>query len=174
MHIAYTMAPGRGDMDLILEQSAALLETKGVRTCGTVQINSDRENCHACDMDVKVLPNGPVIRISQSLGQDSQGCRLNPSALEEAVGYSRSRLDQGVDVLIINKFGKHEAEGRGFRELIGEALAMEIPVLVGVNELNLPAFLEYTAGIAVKVSPEPEKIADWLDGCLKSEKEQVA
>ena len=28
----------------------------------------------------------------------------------------------GADVLIVNKFGKHEAEGRGFRMVVAEAL----------------------------------------------------
>jgi hypothetical protein len=82
-------------------------------------------------MDVRVLPNGPILRISQNLGSVSKGCRLDPAALEAAVGLVEARLDPNVDLLIINKFGKHEADGRGFRTVIAAALDLEIPVLVG-------------------------------------------
>ena len=69
MKIAYTMAAGRGDTDLLLSSVARRLSDTGLRVCGTVQINSEREMDDPCDMDVKVLPDGPVIRISQALGK---------------------------------------------------------------------------------------------------------
>ena len=65
MKIAYTMAPGRGDTDLLLSRVTQRITEMGWRVCGTVQINSERETDGPCDMDVKVLPDGPVIRISQ-------------------------------------------------------------------------------------------------------------
>ena len=133
MKIAYTMSPGRGDMDLVLARLSEHLAEAGLRTCGVVQINTEIGEGRHCDMDVKVLPEGPMIRISQSLGPESRGCRLDPEGLESAVGHVASRLAQGADVLIVNKFGKQEADGRGFREVIGEALASGVPVIVGVN-----------------------------------------
>ena len=115
MKIAYTMAPGRGDTDLLLFGLAQSLAAKGRKAGGTVQINTEGQS-HACDMDVKVLPDGPTLRISQVLGKASKGCRLDPSALETAVALSARQVEIGVDLLIINKFGKHEAEGRGFSD----------------------------------------------------------
>ena len=72
MKIAYTMAPGRGDTDQLLFTLAQDLAAEGYRTCGTVQINTDRGG-HPCDMDVQVLPDGPVLRISQNLGAEAKG-----------------------------------------------------------------------------------------------------
>ncbi len=162
MHIAYTMAPGRGDTDLILLSLAGRLAARGLRCCGTVQINTERSDAGPCDMDVKVLPDGPTLRISQDLGRDSRGCRLDPEALETAVGLVSASLAGGADVLIVNKFGKHEAEGRGFRETIAEALARGIPVLVGLNGLNLPAFEGFAGGLAVPLPPEEEALSAWV------------
>ena len=133
MKLAYTMSPVRGDTDLILAQLAANLSARGLRCCGAVQINTECPDAGPCDMDVKVIPGGEVLRISQSLGPGARGCRLDPSALETAVGQVAARLDAQTDLLIVNKFGKHEAEGRGFRDLIGAALEMDVPVLVGLN-----------------------------------------
>jgi nucleoside-triphosphatase THEP1 len=164
MNLAYTMAPGRGDTDLILFKLAELLAARGFRCSGTVQTNSERGDMGPCDMNVQVLPNGPILRISQNLGRSARGCRLDPAALETAVALVSASIEQGADVLIINKFGKHEAEGRGFRPVIAEALSRGIPVLVGVNSLNLRAFEEFSEGLGSALPCESAALADWLSG----------
>lgn len=170
MKIAYTMAPGRGDTDQLLCTLAQNLATLGYRTCGTVQINTER-GAHPCDMDVRVLPDGPVLRISQNLGRDAKGCRLDPSTLETAVGLVEMRLEPGVDVLIVNKFGKHEADGRGFRTVIADALSREIPVLVGVNSLNLNAFQKFVGTEATQLEPSGKVLISWLQAVLDTNRE---
>jgi hypothetical protein len=156
------MAPGRGDTDLILFKLATVLAARGLRCCGTVQINSERGDTGPCDMDVLVLPDGPILRISQDLGRASHGCRLDPAALETAVGLVSASMGQGSDLLIVNKFGKHEAQGRGFRTVIAEALSKGIPVLVGINALNLSAFEEFAEGLATRLPPEPTALESWI------------
>ena len=167
MNLAYTMAPGRGDTDLILHRLATQLAARGLRCCGTVQINSERADSGHCDMDFQVLPNGPVLRISQDRGPSARGCRLDPAALEPAVGLVSTSLAGGADVLIVNKFGKHEAEGRGFRTVIAEALALGVPVVVGVNGLNLAGFEEFAGGLAIRVPPDCDALAVWVLGAIE-------
>lgn len=162
MTIAYTMAPGRGDTDLLLGRLAGRLLDRGCHVCGTVQINTECDSDGPCDMDVRVLPDGPVIRISQSLGKCARGCRLDPAALETAVALVEASLGRAADLLIINKFGKHEADGRGFRGVIGEALAQDIPVLVGLNRLNEDRFREFAAGMAEEVPATLEDLERWV------------
>ncbi len=161
MSLAYVCLPGRGETDAFLVALARGLERRGHRLAGTVQTNVERACTHHCDMDVQVLPDGPVIRINQDLGAGSTGCRLDPGALEQAVAAVAPRL-AAADLLIVNKFGKHEAEGRGFREVIAEALARGIPVLVGLNGLNLPAFEGFAGGLAVPLPAEEEALAAWV------------
>ena len=168
MNLAYTMAPGRGDTDLLLHRLACSLISRGLRPSGTAQINTERPDAGPCDMDVLVLPDGPVIRISQDLGPASKGCRLDPEALEEAVGLVSASLERGADCLIVNKFGKHEAEGRGFRPLIAEALSRDLPVLVGINSLNVNAFEEFAGGMAERLAPKEEVLFDWLHKRLRA------
>lgn len=163
MKLAYTMAPGRGDTDLLLQGLANDLAARGLRCCGTAQINSERADAGPCDMDVRVLPDGPVLRISQDLGPQARGCRLDPAALEKAVALVAATLSSDADLMIINKFGKHEAEGRGFRDVIAEALAMDLPVLVGLNALNRQAFEGFAGGLAIEVPPDPKALMAWFD-----------
>lgn len=164
MRIAYTMAPGRGDIDLILDALAASLIARGLRLCGTVQINTERADAGRCDMAVRVLPDGPILRISQDLGASARGCRLDPAALETAAGLAAARLAQGADLLIVNKFGKHEAEGRGFRDVIAQAVGIGLPVLVGVNAANRAAFEAFTGGAAEMLPCDPAALQDWVAG----------
>lgn len=162
MQIAYTRSPGRGDTDLVLARLVARLSARGFHLVGTVQTNAEQPANGQCDMDIRVLPTGPVIRISQDLGPAARGCRLDPVALETAVGLTESRLSCDVDALIVNKFGKHEAEGRGFRGTIAEALGRGLPVLVGLNELNQDAFHAFSGREATELPPEVDALEAWL------------
>ena len=163
MALAFVRTIERGLTDRLLWEFADRLQEGGFSLAGVVQTNSDRPGSHHCDMDVRVLPDGAVIRINQVLGEESRGCRLNPVALEEAVALVETTLDSSPDLLIINKFGKHEAEGRGFRPLIAEALARDIPVLLGVNALNLDAFEGFSCGLAEELSADATAIATWFE-----------
>ncbi len=161
MKLGYVTLPGRGDTDLLLAVLAAQILQNGTRLAGTIQTNRERDCTHHCDMDLHVLPDGPVVRINQDLGADATGCRLDAGALEAAVAAVAQRLG-GAEVLIVNKFGKHEAGGRGFRHLMADALARGLPVIVGVNIQNMPAFLEYADGMAELLPSEPDQILTWL------------
>ena len=163
MKIGYVMSPGRGDVDLVLRRFAGQLMARGVAVAGVVQTNSDCGTDRPCDMDVEVLPDGPVLRISQDLGPGSRGCRLNPEALEQAVGLVGARMGADTRLLIVNKFGKQEAEGRGFRELIGVALAEGVPVVVGLNGLNRDPFEAFCGGMAEALTPEVQALLKWFD-----------
>ena len=157
MRMACTMTDGRGELEPLLHDVARAAMARGLRLTGIVQVNSDRSGDARCDMDAIVLPDGPVIRISQSLGPAARGCRLDAAGLETAVAAAAARLDAGADLLIVNKFGKQEAAGRGFRDAIARALELGADVLVGVNGANLPA-LEAFAGEAVPRLPA-ERVA---------------
>lgn len=161
--IAAVRSPGRGDTDLLLQRFADYAKGLGLRVCGTVQINTERAASHACDMDIRVLPDGPVLRISQALGPEARGCRLDPAALEQAVAGVERALEDGADLLIVNKFGKMEAEGRGLRGVIAEAVARGIPVLAGVNGLNEDALGTFAGEMVQSVAPNMTALKAWLD-----------
>jgi Protein of unknown function (DUF2478) len=87
-------------------------------------------------MDLQVLADAPVFRISQALGAGARGCRLDPGLLEQAVTEASLRL-MGAELLIVNTFGKLDAQGRGFVPLIVRALETGMAVLVGVKMAEL-------------------------------------
>lgn len=163
MRLAYTMTDGRGELDPLLHQVALAALARGVPVAGIVQVNTDRPGCARCDMNAMVLPTGPTIRISQSLGREARGCRLDAEGLETAVAATQRQLDNGPSILVINKFGKQEAAGRGFRPLIADALYLGIDVLVGVNPMNLAALSDFAGGLEQSLPPDPDLIARWIN-----------
>lgn len=156
MRIGYVFLPERGATDAVLTEVAARLLAEGVAVAGAVQSNTGCD-IH-CDMDVRVLPDGPVIRISQRLGAGSSGCRLDAGALEVAVMEVAARL-AGARLLVVNKFGKHEAEGRGFRQMLADVAGTGVPVLIGINSMNRQAFFDFAGDLAEEVAPE--RALDW-------------
>lgn len=170
MKIAYVTLQGRGRTDDLISAVADRLTARGLRLAGTVQSNHDRPDRRKCDMDLRVLPDGPTVRISEDRGGLARGCILDSGALEQTVFEVEQRLD-GADILIVNKFGKRESEGKGLTSVIAEALHRGIPVLVGVNGLNLAAFLAFAGEDIEGLAPCPETVVEW---CLNAIVRQTA
>lgn len=160
MKLGYVTLQGRGRTDAVIAAVAEQLGQGGLRLAGTVQSNIARPDRRRCDMDLMILPNGPVVRISEDRGDLARGCMLDSGALEQSVVTVQQRLHD-ADLLIVNKFGKREAEGKGLVPVIGDAIGLGIPVLVGVNGLNLAAFLGFAGQAAQAVPTDVASAAHW-------------
>lgn len=148
-----------GEADRILARLAVRLADSGLRVAGAVQKNTDQGADCACDMDVIVIGEEEApIRISQSLGSGSTGCRLDPGALEAAAARVAVRM-AGAEVLILPKFGRQEAIGRGFRSVIAQAVADGIPVLLHVPPEQRADFAAFCDGMGQRLAPD--SLADW-------------
>lgn len=161
--LAYFIHDGaRGTGDVLLCAVAAALRARNVRLAGVVQTNQDTAPECACDMQLECLSARKTLRISQSLGRLSTGCRLDAGALEEAVSCeSHAFSTQNPQLLIVNKFGKHEGEGRGFRSLIATSMLQGCPVLLSVAPRNFAAFESFTEGVATKLPPQHNALMSW-------------
>ena len=155
--LGYISDDARGACDRLLLSVADQLSDSGETLAGAVQENLEADGLPRCDMVLRILGRSERIEISQRLGPLATGCRLDPDALERAVGLVESTLPNGVSLLIVNKFGKQEAEGRGFRHVIAEALVRAAPG-------SLLVFDEPTAGLhANDVAP----LMEVLDGLVE-------
>ena len=148
-----------GAADLALEALASDLRARGLPVVGAVQRNLDLGPDCACDMEMIVLGDpGDPVRISQSLGPGAQGCRLDTGALEDAVARTAPHL-AGAGLVVIPKFGRQEAMGRGFRDLIGQAVADGQPVILYVPRQQQAAFLDFAGDLAVRI--RPDQLRSW-------------
>lgn len=148
-----------GQADRILARLSAQLADAGLRVAGAIQHNIDKGSDCACDMDVLVIgAEDAPIRISQSLGGGSTGCRLDPGALEIAAARVAARMT-GADLLVLPKFGRQEALGRGFRSVIAQAVAEGMPVLLHVPPEQRAAFAAFCDGMGQRL--QPDALAGW-------------
>lgn len=162
MKLAYVTVQGRGRTDDLLAEVVRSFEDNGIRLAGTVRSNPADVSGHPCDMDLRVLPEGPGFRISQPLGSMAKGCRLDGGVIEAIATEVEARMAD-ADLLIVNKFGKLEAQGRGLCPAITMAMDMDIPALVGVNEMNVPDFLAFSDGAAEALRPDALAMRTWFE-----------
>lgn len=148
-------------IDAVLSEVAEHLGARGIQLGGAIQHNVERENRCRCDMLLKDLGTGEVVPISEDRGPAARGCSLDVPALERLAGMTQASLDKGIDLLIANRFGKSEAEGRGFRSAIENALACAIPVLVAVNHDNKASLVQFTGGYHEQLQADPSEILKW-------------
>lgn len=161
---AVVYAAGKGqDVDRLLDEIACKLRNRGWRLAGAIQANELRAGSGRCDMTLEDLASGKRISASEYRGPLASGCRLDTSALEEAVGLAISSLTPGVDLVIINRFGKREAEGKGFRPLIEAAVDLSIPVLIGVNQAQRSAWQTFSGGAGGVLEPDAAAIRCWCE-----------
>src|SRR3974390_2163331 len=155
--------------DALITQCAAGLVASGYRLGGVVQSNAHRHGQRRCDMYVKDLLGGNEIKISLDRGNEARGCRLDPDAFARLDAWIERAVLERVDLLIINKFGKEEAHGRGLRSVIAEALIAEIPLVIGVSIRNLCDFVTFVGDAATHLRPDIEAITAWSRNPIERE-----
>jgi nucleoside-triphosphatase THEP1 len=155
------------DDDQMLARCGRNLQQSGYRVSGIVQSNRRRPERRACDMFLENLTTGEKVCISADRGNGARGCRLDHAALAQATLWAEQALTLKPQLLILNKFGKEEALGRGFFPVMAEALARDIPVLSGVSALNVAAAQAITGGVDTEIEPTEEAIDLWLQSIMR-------
>ena len=153
--------------DALIARCAAGLVASGYRLGGIVQSNSRRHGRRRCDMYVKDLLGGDEIKISLDRGDEARGCRLDPDAFARIEAWIKGAVVERVDLLIINKFGREEAHGRGLRAVVAEALIAEIPLVIGVSTQNLGDFLTFVGDSVTCLEPDIEAISAWCRNAIE-------
>ena len=152
--------------DAMLATLARVLAGMEYRLTGAVQHNPARPDRCRCDMALEDLSTGQIVAISEDRGPQARGCRLNPAALEQLVGAAAAGVDAGADLLIVNRFGKREAEGRGFRAVIETAVTSGVPVLVAVSASNLDAWNAFSGALDERLKADLAPMICWCRSVL--------
>jgi len=153
--------------DAIIAQCAAGLVASGYRLGGIVQSNAHRPGRRRCDMYVKDLLGGDEIKISLDRENEARGCRLDPDAFARIDAWIERAALERFDLLIINKFGREEARGRGLRPVIAEALIAEIPLMIGVSTRNLCDFLTFVGDSVAHLRSDIEAMMAWCRNAIE-------
>ncbi|QOK74547.1 DUF2478 domain-containing protein [Brucella suis bv. 2] len=153
-------------VDPLLAEIAARGKQDGLRVAGFFQHRGkDTEEC-CRDIEIEHIATGITQIISQPLGTGSRGCRPDPAALADVAGALLGELEAGAQLLILNRFGKGETEGHGFRSVIEAAYARQIPVLTVVRETYIDGWRDFAGPCGTLLAPNSESVTDWFNAVM--------
>jgi molybdate transport system ATP-binding protein len=151
------------DVDDLLASFAGDLVRAGRCLGGIVQRNVKGERGQRERMEVIDLMTGRTVRICQYLGKDAAACKLNPAGLAEAATLVSRAVNVGVELVVVNKFSKQEAAGRGLRAEIAEAVMAGLPLLTAVSYTCYEAWTRFTGGFGTTLLCERGVVEDWWE-----------
>ena len=162
MRIAAVIFQGGFAIDKFMNEVATRLRADGVRLAGAVQENLGGPGDEACAaMILTDLKSQRRFRISQDLGRQAEGCRLDAAGLAEAGALLDRSIDRETELMLLNRFGVAEAEGRGLRSIFARAIEAGIPVLTAVRPPYTEAWAEFHGGLAADLPPTLEPVLGW-------------
>ena len=142
----------------ILREFAADLNHRGYRAVGLVQLG---HHCVDDKLSAMLVHTGEQLHLFQDLGSCSTGCRLDVGQLLDAGQQIANAIDQGADLLIVNRFGRQEREGKGLSYLVERALSADIPVVIAVPSHRFADWIKFADGMSVKLRCEREALEAW-------------
>ena len=155
--------PAGGSVDC-LEGFIRILQGQGYVVRGLIQRNDPAASSDcACAMKLVDVGNRQEFKISQDLGQHSEGCRVDTSQLAEASVVLRQALSDKADLVVINKFGKLEAEGRGLADELLTVMASGTPMVTTVEFTLLDRWRDFSGGLAHELAPTCGGLMRWWD-----------
>lgn len=163
--------------DGLMREVALELMESGHALAGLVQHNRPRPNRSRCDMILEELASSELVPISQDRGPHARGCALDIGQLLDAMEKVRSSLLKRPDLVILNKFGKTESEGGGFRPLIAEVIEAGLPLLIAVPWRNIDSWRLFAGDLAEEVavierSPAPALLKRMLAQRIAEQRQQ--
>jgi hypothetical protein len=147
------------DPDRVLRDFASDLNARGYRAVGLVQTGH-----HCVDtpkLSATLVHSGEELQLFQNLGACSSGCRLDVGRLLDAGSRIESAIEAGADLLIVNRFGRQEREGKGLSYLIERALSADIPVVIAVPSHRFADWIRFADGMSVKLACDRAALETW-------------
>ena len=136
----------------ILRRLVARLGAAGAACAGFLQRDLPPPPGHSrCGMVLECVSTGERLQIYEDRGPLARGCRLDVGMLIAALVSAREAIRSRPDVLVVNKFGKTEAEGGGFRPLIADAIDLGVPVLIAVPWRNIESWRRFAGDFAAEI-----------------------
>lgn len=150
--------------DLIRSIAHRLIES-GARISGAVQINHHHGDESCAKMVLEELTSGRQFDISTCRVSGTKGCTLDAAALEDVAGLVSSTLPK-AELLVINRFGKQEVSGEGFRGVIESAVANDIPVIVAVKSSLGANWATFAGDDVTTLEASREPIETWCHSVM--------
>lgn len=155
--IAALVYEAEQDPDATLRDFATDLNAHGYRAVGMVQAGQ----CADSSLSAVLLHNGETLLLAQDFDPSARGCRLDIARLQNAGRRVAEALEQGADILIVNRFGKRERNGNGLAFLIDRAFEIGLPVVIAVSREHFAEWVKFADGMTVKLACDRHSLDAW-------------
>lgn len=145
------------DPDALLRDFADDLNARGLRVVGIVQAGQ----CADSSLSAVLVHSGETVLLAQDFDPAANGCRLDLARLQNAGEQIAVALEAGADLLIINRFGKRERDGKGLTHLIQRALDSDVPVVIAVSQQRFADWIKFAGGMTVKLPCDRDALDVW-------------
>lgn len=150
------------DIDRLLVDVCAEIVSSGLRIGGLLQLSTgERGGSCATTVNVVDLRTNQAFDIWQDRGPCARGCRLDEGGLADAEAVLQAAIDERVDLLIVNRFGRAESLGRGLRGAFAEAIEATIPLLTAVRAPYDVGWSDFHGGIAEHLDCKTADVISW-------------
>lgn len=163
--LAAILYPPDSDVDVLLRALAERLAAAGFRVGGVVQSGVDGAGCR--DMALVDLSSGKRSSIAQKLGPLSTSCKLDTAVMADVAGRLERQIDAGLDLMILNRFGKVEIDGGGFRSTVERAMLRSVPLLTAVRLQNAEAWAAFHGGLGTTLPATAAALDAWAAGAIR-------
>ncbi len=145
--------------DAMVRDFVALQVRRGLDVQGLLMLHDlARPGKKRCLQDVR---SGEVFEIFQDLGEGSHACCLDIGALVAAGAVLRAAARARPDLVVIDRFGRQEAEGGGFAAEFLALMAEGIPLLTIVASEFVEDWRRFTGEMGVELPMDADRLHEW-------------
>jgi hypothetical protein len=132
-----------------------------VRVAGVIEDPVSGEEGPCSGGDLRSLADGRRFPLMQDLGPAAEACRLDAAGVVGAAEAVTQGIAAGCDLVVLNKFGKIEAERSGLAPAFACAIEAGLPILTSVSPRFTGAWDRYAAPLYVILPPELDALDGW-------------
>ncbi|MEJ5978198.1 DUF2478 domain-containing protein [Novosphingobium sp. PS1R-30] len=159
--IAIVQGAGSEDIQRLLAEFVAR-HREGARIVGLIEDGGEGRDRQCGPGTLLSLADGNRYAMFQDLGAGSAACAFDPEGVVFAAESVARQIAQGCDLVVLNKFGKYEAENRsGLVSAFQAAIVAEVPVLTSVSPRQAAAWDAFAAPFYTTLAPEAAALDIW-------------
>lgn len=151
-------------IDALMAELAHCLKEHGMRLSGAIQTVSDVPGSDRRNLRLRALDDDWEIPILQDRGALATGCRLDYGSMVDVCARIEAGFRRERDLMILNRFGRAEAEGGGLRQVLQRCVEAEVPTLIAVRQDYLADWAAFHGGLAQTLTPDLSAVMSW---CLQ-------
>jgi Protein of unknown function (DUF2478) len=145
--------------DLVLLDFARHVSDSGRRICGLIQF---RDRPSDDTRRVMVLDAWTEVDVSHETSAAGGGhCRVDEGWMDRMAAQVRASIRDGVDAVIVNRFGPLEAAGGGFCDAIRVASETQTPLIIAVPAFEFERWTRCSNGMTVRLDCALDPVLEW-------------